>query len=60
MVGDRISRVPDRRRSGKRLRRFAMLLVGLWLIAGRPVPDLLLAGPGVVAERRAFLPIPPV
>ena len=43
--------MPGRKGTGMRLRRVALLLLGLWLIAGRPLPDLLLPGPGVAAER---------
>ena len=51
MVGRWIPRVRARKGTGSRLRRFALLLLGLWLIAGRPLPDLLVPGPGVAAER---------
>ena len=51
MVRRQVSPVNGRKGNGRRLRRVALLLLGLWLIAGRPLPDLLVPGSGVAAER---------
>ncbi len=51
MVRRRIPRLHARKGTRSRFRRFALLLLGLWLVAGRPLPDLLVPGSGVAAER---------
>ena len=53
MVRPQVSPVNGRKGSGRRLRRVALLALGLWLIAGRPVPGFVVPGSGLAAERTA-------
>lgn len=53
MVRRQVSPEKGRKGTGRRLRRVALLALGFWLIAGRPVPEFVIPGAGLAAERTA-------